>query len=134
MLVHGDVHPGNFLFRESAVAGFFDFDGVQLGPRTLDVAQGLAQFSLTRGGGGPSSWEAPADLTLAAPFLAGYLAETNWTRPPIEAWPLLMAESLVYEACRTALPGEVLAAVSRKAAWLVEHQDQVAETLGTGLP
>ena len=40
------MHPGNFLFRESAVAGFFDFDGVQLGPRTLDVAQGLAEPSV----------------------------------------------------------------------------------------
>ncbi|MFG0307191.1 MAG: phosphotransferase [Phycisphaerales bacterium JB040] len=134
MLLHGDVHPGNFLFRESGVAGFFDFDGVQHGPRTLDVAQGLVQFSLTRSGKGPDQWEAPADLTLAVPFLAGYLAESGWKGPPMEAWPLLMSESLVYEACRTRLPASVLAAVSRKAAWLVANQERVAETLGAGLP
>lgn len=134
MLVHGDVHPGNFLFRESTVAGFFDFDGVQLGLRTMDVAQGLAQFSLTRTGPSADHWESPADLTLAAPFLAGYLSEASWNAPPVEAWPLLMAESLVYEACRTKLPGDVLRAVGRKAAWLVENRDRTAETLSKALP
>ncbi|MFT5422989.1 MAG: Ser/Thr protein kinase RdoA (MazF antagonist) [Phycisphaerales bacterium] len=128
VLIHGDIHPGNFLFSESLVAAFFDFDGVQLGPRAHDIAQGLAQFSLTRTGPAPDHWQPHADLTLAAPFLAAYLAEASWPTPPLEAWPYLMAESLVFEAARTTLPEPILRAVAKKAAWLVENQGAVCET------
>jgi len=128
VLIHGDIHPGNFMFNESLVAAFFDFDGVQLGPRTHDVAQGAAQFSLTRSGPTPEHWLAHADLTLAAPFLAAYLAEATWETPPMEAWPFLMAESLVYEAVRTALPEPILRAVAKKAAWLVQNHEAATET------
>jgi len=128
VLIHGDIHPGNFLFNESLVAAFFDFDGVQLGPRTHDIAQGAAQFSLTRSEPTAEHWQAHADLSLAAPFLAAYLAEASWETPPMEAWPYLMAESLVYEAVRTTLPEPILRAVSKKAAWLVQNHVSVSET------
>lgn len=128
VLIHGDIHPGNFLFHESLVAAFFDFDGVQLGPRTHDIAQGAVQFSLTRSGPSPEHWQAHADLSLAAPFLAAYLAEATWDTPPLNAWPHLMAESLVFEAVRTTLPEPILRAVAKKAAWLVENHVAVSET------
>ncbi|MEL7472047.1 MAG: phosphotransferase [Planctomycetota bacterium] len=120
-LIHGDWHAGNMLFHENGtVAAVLDYDNVRLAPRVLDVAQGLAQFSInapmpsgTRTvakNTAPSDprelWPARLDLDRLAWFVSGYAAGASrreggpgpLTSQERRAAPWLMIESLIAEA------------------------------------
>lgn len=43
-LVHGDFHPGNFLFEGDAISGVVDWDGAGHGSRAIDLAQLLCDL------------------------------------------------------------------------------------------
>lgn len=45
LVVHGDFHPGNVLYRNDEVAGIFDLDWATVQPRVLDLADGLMLFA-----------------------------------------------------------------------------------------
>ncbi len=38
LVIHGDWHPGNLLYRDSAIVAVLDFDSARIEPRIIDVA------------------------------------------------------------------------------------------------
>lgn len=120
-LIHGDWHPGNMLFAGGKVAAAFDYDTVRLQPRAIDLANGLLQFSITRGhaaapgpvgplgppGPGapapvedPGRWPDHADAARFRAFFQGYdsTKECVVSRAEAEAIPWLMIEALIVES------------------------------------
>ncbi|MDF2668989.1 MAG: aminoglycoside phosphotransferase [Paenibacillus sp.] len=51
VVIHGDYHPANAAFRETAICALFDFDWISLQPRIRDVVDGIIYFSGVRPGG-----------------------------------------------------------------------------------
>lgn len=47
-IIHGDVHPGNFRFKESHVSAVYDFDYLSLQARARDISDGLMFFAARR--------------------------------------------------------------------------------------
>jgi len=47
-VVHGDVHPGNVLFRDGRVVGLFDWDWTSRQARVRDLCDGLLFFAAAR--------------------------------------------------------------------------------------
>lgn len=140
-LIHGDWHPGNMLFRGDAVAGVFDFDGVHPGPMVADLAQGVAQFSIVRGAGGPAAWGAEPDLPTLGRFWQGYQEAGGPVRLGAGAAGPLIARSLAVEWAQSAAAGllgaqgpamEMLGAVLRKAAWALEHAGEIERAARSG--
>lgn len=129
-LVHGDWHPGNVIYRGDEPVGVCDFDNARLGSRERELAQGLAQFSLDRGGAGdaPARWPAEADLGRIAAHWSGYL-NTSGGRPDAGAVVGLMPGVLMEEALGSNNP-EITWAVLRKAQWLEDHADKILGALG----
>jgi len=121
-LIHGDWHAGNMVFDEQGrVSAVVDYDAVRLAPRAIDVAQGLAQFSIRAPGRtpGPSlgrdasagtrpeeAWAAELDGSRLRWFWEGYDRASparaggagRLSRSERRALPWLMIESLIAEA------------------------------------
>ncbi len=128
-VVHGDWHPGNLLYRDGRVVAVVDYDTAKLGPRILDVANGVLQFSVTRGEGEPETWPDYLDEARVHRFARGYdLVEgCMLSAAELRAVPWLMIEALIAEA---AVPiattgtfagiqgGSFLRMVERKVRWL----------------
>ena len=129
-IIHADWHPGNMLFRKGRVAAVLDYDAARVGARTLDVAYGCAQFSMT-GSGTPGDWPEEADLARLGAFFSGYESVPGGvlSKAEIEALPWLMAEALIAEASiglrAGRFEGGVLRAIGSKASWIVRHRDEV---------
>ncbi len=140
-VVHGDWHPGNTLFNQGRLAGVIDFDNARLAPSPTDVAQGLLQFSLVRGGGEPPErWTDAPDRGRLRDLFRGYARAggPGTDEAALASLPHLMVESLVREAAQgVAATGRFgphtaaafLGAIARKAAWFEQH----ADGLTTGL-
>lgn len=92
-IIHGDVHPGNFRFRDSRVSAVYDFDYLSLQARIRDVSDGLMFFAARR----PSLMNPDDISSLTQPFecdfersrifLEGYqqidkLTGTEWSAMP----------------------------------------------------
>lgn len=119
-LVHGDWHPGNLVFRADEPVAVCDFDNTRLGSREREVAQGLAQFSLTRGRPGEpaAAWPVHADLARLSAHWRGYLAGGGVADPTAVLG--LMPGVLMEEALGSGRP-ETVWLVLRKAQWLEDH-------------
>ncbi|MEZ6233137.1 MAG: phosphotransferase [Phycisphaerales bacterium] len=102
-LLHGDWHPGNVVFEGDRISAVIDYDSARRGPRVVDVAAGVLNFSIRAGGqatevspvagesgvagdsvgalgaplpggGDPARWPAEPDEARASAFLGGYAA------------------------------------------------------------
>ncbi len=129
-LVHGDWHPGNLVFRADEPVAVCDFDHARLGSRTREVAQGLAQFSLTRGGADPAErWPAEADLDRLAAHWRGYAS----TAPrPVDARAAvgLVPGVLIDEVLGAGAPDPRLVWMAlRKAQWLEDRAGEIVRLL-----
>lgn len=144
--LHGDWHPGNVLFHDGAVSAIFDFDGVHLGPRRLDLGQAVAHFSADRRSGPPETWSDAHSPPLAAAIWAGY-ASRGTPAPEPAAVAAAAAEALALEVSMAASgtgpagrgrPDALLAAVLRRMRWLdanAQHlADACARLRSTGAP
>jgi Ser/Thr protein kinase RdoA (MazF antagonist) len=131
-IIHGDWHPGNMLFRDNKVAVVLDFDSARRNAAVTDVANGLLQFSILRGGDDPGRWPEFFDQTRMRRFLMGYAARVKLDAAQLRATPHLMIESLVAECVVPVaatgslgqIPGfGVLQMVRRKVDWLLRNLD-----------
>lgn len=127
-LVHGDWHPGNLVFRGDEPVAVCDFDHARAGSRAREVAQGLAQFSLTRGEGGVAlaSWPVQADLARLAAHWRGYRGAGGTADAGEVAG--LAPGVLMEEALGSGDPQTVWL-VLRKAQWLEDHAGAVRAAL-----
>lgn len=127
-LVHGDWHPGNLVYRADEPVAVCDFDHARVGGREREVAQGLAQFSLTRGevGQDPAAWPAEADLDRLSAHWRGYLRGGG----TVEAATVigLLPGVLMEEGLGASDPRAVWL-VLRKAQWLEDRADEIRARL-----
>lgn len=132
--IHGDWHPGNLLFSGGAVCGILDLDSARIAPAVIDLANGMLQFSILRGGGDPQVWPAYFDEARMRRFLLGYQAVTPIQAAQRRVLPSLMIESLIAESVVPIaatgsfgrIPGYgVLMMVARKARWIRENESDL---------
>lgn len=130
-VIHGDWHPGNLLFSGPRVRAVLDLESARRAPRVVDVANGMLQFSIIRGGEDPLGWPAFFDEARARRFLLGYQTEYPLPREQRSALPHLMLESLIAESVVPIaatgsfgrMPGfGVLMMVRRKVQWLLNNR------------
>ena len=133
--LHGDWHPGNVLFHEGRVSAIFDFDGVHLGPRRLDLGQAIAHFSADRRSGPPETWSDAHSPALAGAIWSGYASLGTPAVLP-EAVAAAAAEALALEVAMAAAgagpagrakPEALLGAVLRRIRWLDANAQHIAE-------
>lgn len=92
-LIHGDVHPGNFVFSGGEVAAVLDFDFSGRGRKTWDICLALIKFSAPNYGvdNYRHSTTPPISLRIdegkAMVVLHSYLDEFKLPRAAIEALP-----------------------------------------------
>jgi aminoglycoside phosphotransferase (APT) family kinase protein len=134
-LVHGDWHPGNLVFRGDEPVAVCDFDNARSGSRPREVAQGLVQFSLTRGQAGEplERWPAEADLDRMAAHWRGY-SETVRAPADIPAVVGLMPGVLLDEVLGGAADPRTVWMVLRKAQWLEDHAGEIRTLLNRENP
>jgi homoserine kinase type II len=75
LLIHGDIHRDNLLFRGDAVTALLDFDQVSLDARLVDLADALVAFAQGQPPEGWSPWgvyDGPLDACRAGLLLEGY--------------------------------------------------------------
>ncbi|MBV8602423.1 MAG: phosphotransferase [Candidatus Eremiobacteraeota bacterium] len=84
-IVHGDVHPANFVRSRSgdATVGLIDFDFAHESERAYDVAIGIDEFARARNA-------APLELDAAAAFADAYASELKLAAAERKALPDLM--------------------------------------------
>lgn len=139
-IVHGDWHPGNMLFHGSRVAAVIDYDTARLGPRAVDLANGVLQFSIIMGPGDPRQWPAELDEGRYKRFCRGYetVRDCVISVAELEAMPWLMIEALIVEAVVpiaatgsfAGLSGTAfLQTVDAKCAWLQKHAGRLTAML-----
>jgi homoserine kinase type II len=79
VLIHGDVHRDNLIFRGDTVAALIDFDQVTVDARIVDLADALVDFAV---GAAPPDWypwgvyAGPLDATRARSLIEGYCQAT----------------------------------------------------------
>lgn len=139
--IHGDWHPGNLLYRDRRVVAVLDFDAARRGPLSVDLANGMLQFSILRGGDEPMDWPEFFDSTRMRRFFRGYRSRVRLPRRELSSLPSLMIESLIAEATVPiaatgsfgVIPGfGVLRTVQRKVRWLRENQAAIEAWLTEG--
>jgi len=95
-VIHGDVHPGNFRFRESRVAAVYDFDYLSRQARVRDLCDAMMFFGSSR-----TTALNPDDIrSLTQPFVpeaarcrllvAGYQSISPLETEEWQAMPLLI--------------------------------------------
>jgi Ser/Thr protein kinase RdoA (MazF antagonist) len=135
-IIHGDWHPGNMLFRKDKVVVVLDFDAVRRGPTAVDIANGMLQFSILRGGEDPGLWPEFFDQTRMRRFLLGYASRIKLDADRRQAIPHLMVESLIAECVVPVaatgslgqIPGfGVLQMVQRKVHWLLRNLERLRQ-------
>jgi Ser/Thr protein kinase RdoA (MazF antagonist) len=135
-IIHGDWHPGNMLFRNNKVTVVLDFDATRRSPTVVDVANGMLQFSILRGGGDPGQWPEFFDQPRMRRFLMGYASRVKLDPTQLQAIPHLMIESLVAECVVPVaatgslgqIPGfGVLQMVRRKVHWLLRNFERLEQ-------
>jgi len=134
-IIHSDWHPGNMLFDKGHVVAVIDFDSARMGPRILDVANGVLQFSFVAAERNLREWEARADDNRARRFLRGYDNLLRLSELELKAIPHLMQEALIAQTMgpilRTGsyagLDGAgYLAVALKKARWIGENAARLA--------
>ncbi len=137
LLIHGDVHRDNLIFRGDTVAALIDFDQVTVDARLVDLADALVDLAV---GPAPADWypwgvySGPLDAARARGLLSGYCQIQPLT--PAEQSALLVIVEVIWLqgnlrrvlTTRDAEPDyhlEVLEQGRRLALWLEEHRDQL---------
>jgi homoserine kinase type II len=93
VLIHGDIHRDNFLFRGDVVAALIDFDQVTIDARIVDLADALVGLATCPGPEGWSPWgvyPGPLDMERTHMLLAGYHAKAPLTLAERAALPALV--------------------------------------------
>lgn len=142
VIVHGDWHPGNMIYRNGRAMAVVDFDDARIGPRAIDVAYGALHFSIVTEGTDPRKWPDELDQLRWRAFFAGYdeyRVDMVLSRAEIHAMPWLMVEALLLESIKPVLAhgrfGNIagypfLETMLRKATWLRSHAERLARLLG----
>ncbi|WP_129674901.1 homoserine kinase [Candidatus Chloroploca sp. Khr17] len=133
VLIHGDVHRDNLIFRGDTVAALIDFDQVTLDARLVDLADALVDFAV---GMPPKDWypwgvyAGPLDAQRAAQLLNGYDQIAPLSSYERKALPLMIEVIWLQGNLRRVLTThdadpdyhcEVLGQGQRLAEWLHEH-------------
>jgi aminoglycoside phosphotransferase (APT) family kinase protein len=148
-LIHGDWHPGNLLWTETApparVAAILDFDTICVSTAMTDAANGALQFALRRKAidepkPGTAPFSIVFDPELFGAFWAGYRrAEAGTSEWPVAAVPGLCIEAIIAEAvlpiAATGRFGRysghgVLRLVNRTAAGFEQNVDKLVRKAG----
>jgi Ser/Thr protein kinase RdoA (MazF antagonist) len=138
VIIHGDWHPGNMLFREGKVCALLDFDAARYQPRIVDIAYGMLQFSILRAESSLDQWPDFFDEARMRRFLAGYCGQDTIPAGERTVIPSLMMEALTAEAVLPiavtgsfgSLPGfGVLQMVARKVRWLEDNSERMRRWL-----
>ncbi len=97
VLIHGDVHRDNLIFRGDTVAALIDFDQVTSDARIVDLADALVDFAV---GAAPPDWypwgvyAGPLDADRARNLLLGYCQVNPLT--PAERTALLVIVEVIW--------------------------------------
>ncbi|NTU84162.1 MAG: homoserine kinase [Chloroflexales bacterium] len=134
VLIHGDVHRDNLIFRGDSVAALIDFDQVTMDARLVDVADALVDFAV---GAAPSDWypwgvyAGPLDAERARNLLRGYCQMNPLTPAERSALPVIVEVIWLQGNLRRVLMTldaepdyhlEVLGQGRRLATWLHENR------------
>lgn len=134
IIIHGDWHPGNMLFRGHRVCAVLDLDSARRQPPVIDLANGMLQFSILRGRSAPAEWPDFFDETRMRRFFLGYMNVTAVPHEQRRTLVDLMIESLIAECVVPIavtgsfgwLPGfGVLQMVQRKVRWLTSATERL---------
>jgi homoserine kinase type II len=93
VLIHGDIHRDNVLFRGDVVAALLDFDQVTIDARMVDLADALVGLAPGTPPEGWSPWgvySGPLDSERAQQLLEGYMAQEPLTPAERNALPMLV--------------------------------------------
>ncbi|MCS6882796.1 MAG: homoserine kinase [Oscillochloridaceae bacterium] len=135
VLIHGDMHRDNVIFRGDAVAALIDFDQVTVDARIVDLADALVDFTV---GATPPDWfpwgvyAGPLDPQRARLLLEGYHTIAPLTDAERKALPVLVEVIWLQGNLRRVLGTsdaepdyhlEVLHQGRRLSRWLQEHPD-----------
>ena len=96
-VIHGDLHPGNVLFRDGRVAALFDFDWANRQERIRDVGDCILFFCADRAEPFDTEdiWSLTQamriDTARAATFASGYAGISQIRRSEIDAMPIVLS-------------------------------------------
>ncbi len=137
LLIHGDIHRDNLIFRGDAVAALIDYDQIGIDARLVDLADALVDMAV---GAPPPNWpmwgvyRAPLDLERARLFLAAYNAISPLSRSEAQALPAMLEVVWLQGNLRRTLntpdadPDYHLELLGQ-GQWLAEWMDQHRSTL-----
>lgn len=135
VLIHGDVHRDNLIFRGDVVAALIDFDQVTMDARLVDLADAMVDFAV---GPAPHDWypwgvyAGPLDATRVRNLLEGYNEALPLTDGERAALPVLIEVIWLQGNLRRVLMTsdaepdyhlEVLGQGRRLSQWLHEHRE-----------
>lgn len=135
VLIHGDVHRDNLIFRGDAVAALIDFDQVTMDARLVDLADAMVDFAV---GPAPDDWypwgvyAGPLDATRARTLLDGYSQALPLTDAERTALPIMIEVIWLQGNLRRVLMTsdaepdyhlEVLGQGRRLSQWLHDHRE-----------
>jgi homoserine kinase type II len=140
VLIHGDLHRDNLIFRGDTVAALIDFDQVTVDARIVDLADALVDLAV---GAEPPDWfpwgvyAGPLDPARARTLLSGYESFAPLSPGERAALPVLLEVIWMQGNLRRVLGtsdaepdyhNEVLGQGRRLAKWIQEHRDFLAPT------
>jgi homoserine kinase type II len=138
VLIHGDLHRDNLIFRGDAVAALIDFDQITVDARIVDLADALVDLAV---GAAPPDWfpwgvyAGPLDTHRSHLLLEGYTTMVPLTRGERAALPVLVEVIWMQGNLRRVLGTndadpdyhvEVLNQGRRLAQWIREHTEALA--------
>jgi Ser/Thr protein kinase RdoA (MazF antagonist) len=137
LVIHGDYHSANLVFREDRIVGVVDYDLAHWCSRAMEVAEAIIAFCTDPGPGlAQIVYPGPLDLAQINGFVTAYLDEATLSEVEIRALPDMigtiwicasldppLAPPLSREAAPRALP-EVLAL----ARWAQANSSQIVDT------
>ncbi|GAB4436090.1 MAG: homoserine kinase [Chloroflexi bacterium OHK40] len=135
LLIHGDLHRDNLIFRGDTVAALIDFDQITLDARIVDLADAMVDLAV---GPAPPDWfpwgvyPGPLDAERAGLLLAGYDQVAPLTASERAALPTILEVIWLQGNLRRVLSTadadpeyhhEVLEQGRRLALWIQEHPE-----------
>lgn len=137
LLIHGDVHRDNLIFRGDAVAALIDYDQVCVDARLVDVADALVDMAIGTPPPGWSTWgvyRAPLDLERVRLLLHAYNAIMPLSRQEATALTVMLEVVWLQGNLRRTLSTpdaepeyhlELLGQGQWFSEWMDRHRDQV---------